>query len=271
MTLQLADEPCYIDADASQFETALINIAVNARDAMNGEGTLNIRVSPATTTPPLLPPNPLGYVAVAVTDSGKGIPSELLEYIFEPFFTTKGVGKGTGLGLPMVHGMTEQIGGRFELKSAKNEGTEAVLWLPLASGEPTAAEENKTPLAGGRRGLTVLAVDDDALVLFNTVAMLEDLGHTVLEAGSGAEALAQLRRAPVDVVVTDQAMPGMTGLQLIQAIKAQWPDTAIILATGYAEMPGGVDLAIPRLAKPFDERDLVKALAKTKVKAQPVA
>jgi PAS domain S-box-containing protein len=263
-------------ADANQLELALLNLSVNARDAMPDGGTVVI----AARDQMLAKDNEIGlppasYVCLSVTDQGAGMDADTLARATEPFFTTKGVGKGTGLGLPMVHGMAEQMGGRLVLRSKPGEGTVVELWLKSAGRDAGHIVAATAPAAdadtSAKDQLRILAVDDDALVLFNTVAMLEDLGHTVLEAGSGADALAALQRGPVDVVITDQAMPGMTGLQLIQAIKTQWPDTAIVLATGYAEIPGGADAGIPRLAKPFDERDLVKALAKTKVKAQPVA
>jgi CheY-like chemotaxis protein len=208
------------------------------------------------------------YVCLSVTDAGEGMDEATLARAAEPFFTTKGVGKGTGLGLPMVHGMAEQSGGRLVLKSRKGEGTTAELWLPVAEAEPKAAEASKAPAAPERtKGITplvVLVVDDDALVLMNTSAMLEDLGHTVIEATSGQEAIDTLRRETgVDLVVTDQAMPQMTGAQLAHAIRAEWPNLPIILATGYAELPPDVRIDCPKLAKPFREADLARVIAET--------
>ena len=178
------------------------------------------------------------------------------------FFTTKSVGKGTGLGLSMVHGMAEQMGGRLVLKSKPGEGTTAEIWLPAMGG---AAEHRRAPAEAApepsTRKLRVLAVDDDRLVLFNTTAMLEDLGHSVMEAGSGDEALELLRQHRFDLVITDQSMPRMTGIQLIEAIRVQWPGLPVILATGYAEVPGGTPFAAPKLSKPFNEKDLARAVA----------
>jgi CheY-like chemotaxis protein len=202
------------------------------------------------------------YICLSVSDSGEGMDAETLARATEPFFTTKGVGKGTGLGLPMVHGMSEQMGGRLLLRSTPGQGTSAEIWLraaeaKVATAEPRPIPEPEAPM----RKLRVLAVDDDALVLFNTVAMLEDLGHTAFEAHSGAHALEILKQEDVDVVITDQAMPKMTGVQLIEAVKAERPELPVILATGYAELPGGVTIDGPTLNKPFSERALAAALA----------
>ena len=163
--------------------------------------------------------------------------------------------------LRYARSLAEQTGGRFELKSEKAKGTEAVLWLPQAMGLASVGAAEKPDEARRPDTLTVLAVDDDALVLFNTTAMLEDLGHTAIEARSGKEALAILRSQKIDLVVTDQAMPQMTGAQLAESIKAEWPGLPVILATGYAELPGGQGKNLPKLSKPFDERALANAIA----------
>jgi len=180
----------------------------------------------------------------------------------EPFFTTKGVGKGTGLGLPMVHGFAEQSGGRLVLKSRKGKGTTAELWLPAAPKSPVsamAADPPSPPISP--RPLTVLVVDDDSLVLTNMAAMLDDIGHRVFEADSARKALSILRREKdIDLVITDQAMPRMTGTELISAINGERPGLPTILATGYAELPPETDPLQPRLAKPFRQHDLVQAV-----------
>jgi CheY-like chemotaxis protein len=188
---------------------------------------------------------------------------ETLRKATEPFFTTKGVGKGTGLGLSMVHGFAEQSGGRLILHSQKNKGTTAELWLPVAttSADPISSVHARTttPL----RPLRIMAVDDDALVLMNTVAMLEDLGHTVVEAYSGKEALEILRQDDcIDLVVTDQAMPHMTGVELAKAMKDEWPDIPVLLATGYADRVRGDDIGLPKLTKPYLQDDLSEAIAR---------
>jgi CheY-like chemotaxis protein len=204
-----------------------------------------------------------GYVALSVSDTGCGMNDETLRHAQEPFFTTKGVGKGTGLGLSMVHGLAEQSGGRLVLKSSLGDGTAAEIWLPIAEEAvvPERPVEAPPPVARADRRLSVLVVDDDLLVLENTAAMLEDLGHTVVEARSGEEALALLRRTrTVDLVVTDYAMPGMTGLQLAGAVAAERPGTVILLSSGYAELPSDARSSLQRLSKPFDQAALAKAI-----------
>jgi PAS domain S-box-containing protein len=252
-------------ADDNQLELALLNLTVNARDATPDGGTIVISareqlVGSGHETG--LPAGP--YVCLAVTDQGEGMSEEVLARATEPFFTTKGVGKGTGLGLPMVHGMTEQMGGRLLLKSRRGEGTTAEIWLPVALPDKDTAPDLVAPTEAAPqiRALRVLAVDDDPLVLFNTMAMLEDLGHTALEATSGAAALDILRQQPVDLIITDQAMPKMTGVQLLEAVSAEWPNLPVILATGYAELPRGLADKAPKLHKPFNESDLADVLVR---------
>ena len=251
-----------VQADPHQLETALLNLAVNARDAMPMGGALTLAARAETSVGDAALPAGR-YVRLAVVDTGEGMDEATLAQATEPFFTTKGIGKGTGLGLSMVHGMTEQLGGQFILKSKPGEGTTAELWLPVAdkSAESAEAVVETTP-AEAPRSLIVLAVDDDALVLANTRAMLEDLGHTVIAALSARQALEQLERGvAVDLVITDHAMPQMTGTELAQAIAARWPATPIILATGYAELPAGSGGVLPRLAKPYRQDDLAEAIA----------
>jgi CheY-like chemotaxis protein len=200
-----------------------------------------------------------------VSDTGEGMDEETLRRAMEPFFTTKGLGKGTGLGLSMVHGFAEQSGGRFTLRSRQGRGTTAELWLPVAATpapRTDSADKPKVVPVKKQRSLLVLAVDDDALVLMNTVGMLEDLGHTVFQAYSGKEALDILRReGSVDLVITDQAMPQMTGMQLAKAIREEWPEVPVMLATGYADIKPEEEMGLPKLAKPFFEDDLAAALA----------
>jgi len=246
--------------DANQLEMALLNLAVNARDAMLDGGQIVIAAREEGVSEQnglALVPGP--YICLSVEDGGIGMDADTLRRAAEPFFTTKGPGKGTGLGLSMVHGLTEQCGGRFVLQSAAGKGTTAELWLPVAKPRlpvtPPALQIVQP--TSGQQSLVVLAVDDDILVLTNTVAMLEDLGHVGLAASSAKEALDILQaHDDIDLVITDQTMPHTTGLQLITDIKAQWPDLPVILATGYAELERGADDNITKLQKPFTQAEL---------------
>jgi PAS domain S-box-containing protein len=260
-------------ADANQLELALLNLAVNARDAMPESGTIVVaaRVERLHERKDNLAAG--RYICLSVTDTGEGMDEKTLAHAAEPFFTTKGIGKGTGLGLSMVHGMSEQIGGRFVLKSRKGEGTTAEIWLPAATRQAETVLQQ--PQASGAasnedtRSLVILAVDDDALVLMNTIAMLEDLGHTVFEAASGKEALDVFRREKdIDVVITDQAMPVMTGTELADAIRAERRDLPIILATGFAELPPDAGGDLFKLDKPFRQEELAQAIAAALQKEQ---
>ncbi len=248
--------------DANHLETAILNLVVNARDAMPEGGSITVSAEEANPPRELALP-PARYIRLAVTDTGSGMDDATLGRAAEPFFTTKGVGKGTGLGLSMVHGLAEQSGGRLSLSSRPKEGTTVVLWLPVAGsdGNQVRAEAVAPAKAAPaeKRPLLIVAVDDDPLVLMNTTAMLEDLGHTVIDAMSGAEALQKLEEAgKVDLVITDHAMPSMTGSQLAQQIRARWPALPVVLATGYAELPPGGNETLPRLSKPFSQADLAK-------------
>jgi CheY-like chemotaxis protein/two-component sensor histidine kinase len=249
-----------VHADPQQLELALLNLAVNARDAMPEGGRIVIDArAERLTSEDGMPPR--DYVALVVTDQGEGMDETTLAQAMEPFFTTKGIGKGTGLGLSMVHGFAEQCGGRLVLRSAPGKGTSAAIYLPVTdialslTGE-ACVEHDARKMAP----LRILAVDDDNLVLTNTAGMLEDLGHTVLQAISGQDALRCLRGHAVDLVVTDFAMPQMTGVQLADAVRTEWPDLPVLLVTGYAETPADTALHLPRLAKPFREDQLVRTI-----------
>jgi CheY-like chemotaxis protein len=179
----------------------------------------------------------------------------------DPFFTTKGVGKGTGLGLSMVDGMAAQSGGSLRLSSCPGSGTTAELRLPSASGLSAPRAVAIDP-AQALIPYTILLVDDDALVCSTTASTLADLGHRVFEAPSGKRALEILRSGTVvDLVLTDQAMPGMTGLQLAAEIRAAWPDLPIMLTTGYADLPDRAGLNLPRLVKPYGQEEMAAAIA----------
>jgi PAS domain S-box-containing protein len=250
--------------DPAQLDAALLNLVVNARDAMPDGGLITVsasaeQVSVATGT--------LGagdYIRLTVADTGEGMSEETAARATEPFFTTKGVGKGTGLGLSMVHGLAAQSGGALTLRSRVGEGTAVEIWLPvaaegLAAQAPVRAAD--TGFTAELRPFSILAVDDDILVLTNTAALLEDLGHQVVKARSGKEALEAVRRHPdLDLVVTDQVMPNMTGLQLQGEIAKLCPDLPVLIATGFAELPTGAGCGIRRIAKPFTQQQLAAAV-----------
>jgi PAS domain S-box-containing protein len=251
-----------VKVDANQLELAVLNLAVNARDAMPpGGGVISIAAREEQASDGLSPGR---YVALSVSDTGCGMDADTLAHAQEPFFTTKGVGKGTGLGLSMVKGLAEQSGGVLLLKSRKGEGTTAEIWLPVCEPEAVAAPQAAEPpraAAKSERVLSVLLVDDDLLVLENVAAMLDDLGHSVLEARSAEEAVALLRRTPkIDIVVTDYAMPGMNGLQLAEAVAAERPGLPVVLCTGYAELLGTTRRGLPRISKPFDQSALAAVM-----------
>ncbi len=263
--LALADEPAMVVADANQIELALLNLVTNARDATPDGGRIAVvvRIDRADTQGD---PHAGPQAVISVRDDGQGMDEATLERCIEPFFTTKGLGCGTGLGLSLVHGVAEQSGGCLRLTSRRGSGTTAEIVLPLVSAETVATAETATgegsPGAAGRpRPLSVLAVDDDGLVLLNTTLMLEELGHHAIEATSAREALEILNRGiAVDVLITDQAMPQMTGLQLAAEARRLRRNLPIILATGYTQVPPDADSDIRVLSKPFGLHDLAASL-----------
>ena len=250
--------------DANQIELALLNLVVNARDAMPKGGNLSIAVDVAETDG--LEDLASGtYLRLVVSDTGYGMDAETLGKATEPFFSTKELGKGTGLGLSMIQGVAQQLKGALRLKSEVGRGTRAELWLPAtaqALDASAAVVEDPEEEAEISRA-TILVVDDDPLIAMSTVDMLEDLGHDVLEANSGARALEILQSGPkVDLLITDYSMPKMTGAQLAKAARELWPELPILLATGYADLPQGFDIELPRLAKPYHQAQLAKHISK---------
>ncbi|PSK81816.1 PAS domain S-box-containing protein [Limimaricola soesokkakensis] len=274
--IELSAQPAVppVMVDAAQLELALLNIATNARDAMPDGGLLGIRISheeapSAHGTDRMLAPR----VCLAISDTGEGMDEETLARAADPFFTTKGPGKGTGLGLSVVHGLLEESGGRLVLKSTKGEGTTVEMWFTAASAPQGQLAD--TSVQTSDKGtvdtpLTVLAVDDDALVLMNTVIMLEDLGYEVIEASSGAEALAKLDEHEVDLLLTDHAMPQMSGAELADAARERHPGLQVVLATGFLELPNDSTCAnLPKLMKPFSMEQLQAAIREATSSKQP--
>ena len=262
--------------DNNQLELALLNLFVNARDAMVGGGTITVCASEERA------PRPGNlaegrYVQISVSDDGEGMDRATAARAAEPFFTTKGLGKGTGLGLSMVHGLAAQSGGILELSSVKGGGTTVSLWLPVAeNGLAAAPLQETTPEEGpsmSAHPLRVLVVDDDVLVSMGTSAMLEDLGHVAVEAPSAARALEILASDNnIDLVITDHAMPGMTGAELARFIFSTFPELPVILASGYAELPNDEGLSnLLRLTKPFTQEQLHAAVQRMLVERATAA
>ncbi|SDU51224.1 hybrid sensor histidine kinase/response regulator [Pseudomonas yamanorum] len=252
--------------DMSQLEMAVMNLVINARDAMEGRG--RILISAREDSFPGRPDDSERLICIAVIDTGPGMNDATLQRAMEPFFTTKGAGKGTGLGLSMVHGLAAQSQGHFVLKSKEGEGTTAELWLPVAVMDTTqsaaVASTANTPAASHQQSLEILLVDDDPLVLISTGAMLEDLGHHVVAAADGHAALAFLAQGTrFDLVITDMAMPDMTGIELAGNIEALYPKIPIILSSGFAEISLNLKTTLTRLPKPFDQSALAKVIAET--------
>lgn len=256
--------------DPGQFELAILNLVVNARDAMAEAGTLFIKV----TGEELAGNNQLGlpagdYVRISVRDTGVGMDTATLRRAIEPFFSTKAAGKGTGLGLSMVHGLAAQSGGTLHLESAPGLGTSAELWLPLLNEPAIADARSKIDSLTASRPATILLVDDEELVRSATREMLQEMGHKVVEASSGVEALAALKaESDIELLVTDLLMPNMSGTELVQEVRSCGSRIPVLIITGYAS-PGELDDAVPRLGKPFSAQQLKDAVAEVLRQDQP--
>jgi signal transduction histidine kinase/CheY-like chemotaxis protein len=248
-------------ADANQLEMAILNLAVNARDAMPDGGTLTISAAAedvAAGDPDL---GPGAYVRITVADTGLGMDEETMQRAIEPFFSTKGVGRGTGLGLSMVHGLAAQLGGALRLDSRPGLGTKVELLLPVSpEAEPAEGAFAEGDSAAGS-GIALL-VDDEEMVRASTAAMLIDLGYQVREAASAEEALQLLGDDGLrpTLLVTDHLMPGMTGAELARNVQVDHPELPILVISGYAEVDE-IAPDLPRLAKPFRQADMAAALA----------
>ncbi len=252
-------------ADYNQVEMALLNLSVNARDAMPTGGTLRISASSreiyATEQSDLKRGR---YVTISVADTGEGMSEETMARAIEPFFSTKGLGQGTGLGLSMVHGLAQQLGGAIRIFSRLGVGTNVELWLPEANDVPVPFPKNAEGSAASltHRG-TVLLVDDEDVVRTSAAHMLDELGFDVVEAPSAEAALVALDRMPdVKLLVTDHLMPGIDGVELARRVKLNRPNLPCLIISGYADVDG-IAPDLPRLTKPFKIEELREALATT--------
>ena len=255
--LRLQPDLALAHADPAKLELAVMNLILNARDAMAEGGACTITAAPARRAPPMTPQEPGegNYVRLSIADTGPGIPSTLHQRIFEPFFTTKEIGKGSGLGLSQVLGLLKQLGGGVAVSSSPGAGTCFDLFLPEAvTLEPREAVK---PGPKPMRALALMVVDDDADVRGVTADMLRSAGHKVNEFASGTEALARLQEAKPDLLLADVVMPGMSGLELATAARRQWPGIPVLFMTGYAEetlLPEVSEMEVIR--KPFASADL---------------
>ena len=249
-------------ADSNQLEMAILNLAVNARDAMPDGGELTIRAVRESVRQGRASGVTEGdYVRLSVTDTGAGMDDATRQRAIEPFFSTKGIGKGTGLGLSMVHGLAAQLGGGLTIDSAPGKGTTIELWLPVGTAA-IGVEEASTAAPGTRVGRGVaLLVDDEELVRMSTADMLIDLGFEVVEAGTAEEALQLLETGTMpNLLITDHLMPGMNGAELARAARAISPTLPILIVSGYAEVDG-VAPDLPRLTKPFRNAELAESIS----------
>ncbi len=262
LEITLAAEPCPVCIDVSEFEAAALNVVVNARDAMPNGGRLALAIDDlvlpedAIEVQPELPPG--RYVRLRIADDGVGMSPETLARVYEPFFTTKEVGKGTGLGLSQVYGFVQQSGGAVTIASALGSGTRVSLLLPRSSDAVASDARTLAGAAAPARRATVLVVEDDAEVRGTSIAMVQDLGHQVLIARTGAEALALIQAGnPIDILLTDLVMPGrMSGVELARAAAAAAPALKVVVTTGYPGHPDLLRSELPVLAKPFTRNDL---------------
>lgn len=261
----LPDHLAPVLADSNQLELALLNLVVNARDAMPDGGAIRITARGAMQESQQGELAPGKYGVLSVVDDGLGMDSDTLQKAIEPFFSTKELGKGTGLGLSMIHGLALQLNGTLKLESAPGRGTSAELWIPathaveLLQTDPQqhhAGEEASSPKR-------ILLVDDDVLIAMSSVDMLLDLGHEVVEAHSGAEAIGLLKQGECfDLLITDYSMPGMTGGELAEEARKLIPGLPIVIASGYADLPSGADLDVARLGKPYSQQQLAMEISK---------
>ncbi len=265
LQFQLPDEPLHVLLDKTQFDTALINLVVNARDAIAEHGTVRICVRRVEAMPSIrfAPPLKGTYAAVSINDDGCGIEASVLSQVFDPFFTTKGVGEGTGLGLSQVFGFVKQSEGEVDVESTVGEGSTFVLYLPLTDQAPAAASASEAQFLHDAKGLNVLVVEDNVDVAAFAVSALRELGCGVYLARNGSDALAELEqnRQRYHAVFSDVVMPGISGLEMARALRERYPDLHVVLTSGYSELLAREnDHGFPLLRKPYTLGGLAQAI-----------
>ena len=271
ITYDLPASACHVNADPSQFDTALVNMVVNARDAMEGEGTIVIKVEAVGSMPPIRLHARIDspFVAVSITDGGSGIAADVADRIFEPFFTTKGVGQGTGLGLSQVFGFAKQSGGEVMVESMVGQGTTFTLFLPAAAAPSSDAGDDADiepePLADGH-GTCILLVEDNQEVRAFATRALDELGYKTVQAANADEALAELARDGdrFEAVFSDVVMPGMSGIELAILIRRDRPNLPIVLTSGYSHvLARNADDGFELLHKPYSVEQLSRILRRS--------
>jgi PAS domain S-box-containing protein len=261
LVVEIAGDLPAAKADPHQLEMALLNLSVNARDAMNGVGKIKIAATRETVAAGQIAQlNPGSYVRISVADTGIGMDEATRARAVEPFFSTKGIGKGTGLGLSMAHGLASQLGGTLTIASAPGRGAEISIWLPETSLAAPPPDNRRMQAAMPQSGAALL-VDDEEYIRLSTADMLTELGFSVHEAASAEAALRAIDAGlQPDILITDHLMPGMTGVELAHAVKIRRPAMKVLIVSGFAE-GDGIDPSLPRLTKPFVQSDLAAALA----------
>jgi PAS domain S-box-containing protein len=261
LVMEIAPDLPFAKADPHQLEMAILNLTVNARDAMDGAGEIRITASRASVEPGKLPDLAPGiYARLCIADTGMGMDEPTKARAIEPFFSTKGVGQGTGLGLSMAHGLASQLGGALTIESALDVGTAVTIWLPESQEMVLDGRESANVQEAVRQSGAVLLVDDEEYIRVIATDMLAELGFDVRAADSAAAALRALDEGlKPDLLITDHLMPGMSGVDLAVAVRARLPETKVLIVSGFAEAEG-LDPAMARLTKPFVQAELAAAL-----------
>jgi PAS domain S-box-containing protein len=253
-------------ADPGQIENALLNLAINSRDAMPNGGILKLETGIFDASEnflPMQPDQPMGrFVTLFVTDSGQGMSADVKARAFDPFFTTKGPGRGTGLGLSSVYGLVKQSGGNIQLESELGAGTTVRIYLPSSDGVAQPKEDGRAVMSAPPRGATVLVVEDDPRVRKVSIRRIAEMGYRVLEADCAARAIEILEAEPrVDILFTDVMMPGgLSGIDLSKLVTRRWPSTKILLTSGYADPSVKGKSKLPWISKPYSTSQLAKAM-----------
>jgi signal transduction histidine kinase len=262
-------------ADPTQIELVVLNLVINARDAMDNEGTVTIETSNAKLGPPERPEEPAAadYVMIAVTDTGSGMTKEVLTNAFEPFFTTKEIGKGSGLGLSQVLGFAKQSGGGMRIETRVGEGTSVKVYLPRAPEQSVLQDVTVHADASRveRKGAVILVIDDDSAVREVTASIMEEAGYVVLKVGSGGAALDLLDQHPkIDLVLVDLAMPGMSGMEVARQVQLKFPVLPILFVTGYPDNAALKEVGERRIIrKPFLDDELITKVNIALIRSAP--